>query len=125
MFQTFLLKNHDPNLIISYFTIPLHPFCHFPFFFHPSSVLLPYILRSSFELFTYFPHYFSINSTLVLHRNDGQSMDNRWTISGQSPMSPRRMSEGRVEDETYSAAPAIKTSSVKKQVEAFAATLMV
>ena len=51
-------------------------------------------------------------------------MDNRWRIGGQSPMSSRRMSEGRVEDETYSAVPAIKTSSVKNQVEAFAVTAM-
>ena len=115
MFQTFLSKKNDPNPITSSFIIPLLPFIHIPFSFPPSPVLLPYILRSSFELFTYFPHYFSIDSTLVLHRNDGQSMDNRWTICGQSPMSPRRMSEGRVEDETYSAAPAIKTSSVKNK----------
>ena len=74
--------------------------CTLSAIFHSSSVLLPFILHSAFVYPAYYSHIFTINSTLILHHFDGQPMDNRWTIDGQSTKAHRTLSEGRVEDET-------------------------
>ena len=63
------------------------------------SVISSFILRSSFVLPSYYIQSFLIDSTLFLHRNDGQSMDNRWTIYGQISNEERRKNEGRAKEE--------------------------
>ena len=61
--------------------------------------LLSLSLRYFFVLPSYYIQSFIIDSPLFLHRNDGQSMDNLWTIYGQISNEERRKSEGRAKEE--------------------------
>lgn len=58
-----------------------------------SFFLLSSFLRSYFVLPSYYLQSCLIVSPLFLHRNDGQSMDIRWTIYGQLSKEERRKSE--------------------------------
>ena len=78
-----------------------NPFCNYllSLSLRYFSVFTSFFLRSPFALPSYYIQSFLIDSPLFLHRNDGQSMDNRWTIYGQISNEERRKNEGRAKEE--------------------------
>ena len=81
-------------------------FSFYPLFLRSASVQFPsiirlsfvrplYLLRSYFNLSTYFLHCFPIVSPSKRWTIDGQSMDNQWTISEGETKDERRQNEGR------------------------------
>ena len=68
-------------------------------FFRSVSVISPFLLRSFFVLPSLFLHIIYKVSSLILHCFSIVTMDNRWTIDGQSMDKYRMKNEGRAKEE--------------------------